>query len=63
MFLGLAWEGLARPRKAIECCCHSIQQDPGWPVPFTKRAEYFSLFEQLLLDTAATGGEEARRAR
>lgn len=60
MFLGLAWEGLCRPRKALECCSLSIHQDPGWPVPFTKRSEYFAQFEQLLLDTEGGGEGEAR---
>jgi len=61
MFLALAWEGLASPRKAIECCSSSIQHDPGWPVPFSKRSEYFALFEQLLLDMDGSSKEEASR--
>jgi len=61
MFLALAWEGLASPRKAIECCSSSIQHDPGWPVPFSKRSEYFALFEQLLLDMDGKSKEEASR--
>ena len=29
----------------------SIQHDPGWPVPFSKRSEYFALFEQVANNT------------
>merc|ERR1719431_240150 len=36
MFMALAWEGLANPRKAIEFCNKAINKDPGWPVPFSK---------------------------
>merc|ERR1712126_123964 len=39
------------------------QQDPGWPVPFSKRSEYFALFEQYLLDSEGCSRDEAARNR
>lgn len=63
MFTALAYEGLARPKKAIEYCNNAIAEDPGWPIPFTKRSEYFACLEQYFLQTCGAGKEEIIRAR
>ena len=63
MFAALAYEGLANPKKAIEFCNNAINEDPGWPIPFSKRSEYFSCLEQFFLDIDVVGKEEINRSK
>jgi len=63
MFTALAYEGLANPKKAIEFCNNAISEDPGWPIPFSKRSEYFACLEQFFLETNGAGSEEIIRSR
>ena len=43
MFLALSSEAGNNPRRAVMFCNKAIGQDPGWMIPFNKRAEYFRL--------------------
>lgn len=63
MFLALTNEGLSNIKRAIMFCNKAISEDPGWMIPFNKRAEYFQYFEQQLTQTAGGSNEEILRAR
>ena len=63
MFTALGYEGMANPKKAIEFCNNAINEDPGWPIPFAKRSEYFSCLEQFFHETNGARKEEILRLK
>ena len=44
MFVALCCEAVGNVRRAIMFCNKAISEDPGWLIPFSKRAEYFKHF-------------------
>ena len=51
MFVALCCEAVGNVRRAIMFCNKAISEDPGWLIPFSKRAEYFKHFGESLCFT------------